>query len=94
MYVMPFPCETYNDECPYIEVLPTIDKINKDENENPVVCPQLLALFIWYSVSIILHFIPYQPCIQVNRDLVAGLKGWAIYPMMKTIQILGGLSLL
>ena len=53
-------------------------------------------LYLVFGLDYFLHFIPYQP-LHTGKPgaLVAGLKGTGyIYPMMKTIQILGGLSLL
>ena len=54
------------------------------------------AIYLIFGLDYFLHFIPYQP-LHTGKPgaLVAGLKGTGyIYPMMKTIQILGGLSLL
>jgi putative oxidoreductase len=53
-------------------------------------------IYLVFGLDFFLHFIPYQP-LHTGKPgaLVAGLKGTGyIYPMMKTIQILGGLSLL
>src|ERR1700710_523598 len=53
-------------------------------------------LFLVFGLDYFFHFIPYQP-LHTGKPgaLVAGLKGTGyIYPMMKTIQILGGFSLL
>ena len=53
-------------------------------------------LYLVFGLDYFLHFIPYQP-LHTGKPgaLVAGLKGTDyIYPMMKTIQVLGGLSLL
>jgi len=53
-------------------------------------------LYLVFGFDYFFHFIPYQP-LHTGRPgaLVAGLKGTGyIYPMMKIIQILGGLSLL
>jgi putative oxidoreductase len=53
-------------------------------------------LYLVFGLDYFLHFIPYQP-LHTGKPgaLVAGLKGTGyIYPMMKVIQILGGLSLL
>ena len=53
-------------------------------------------IYLVFGLDYFLHFIPYQP-LHTGKPgaLVAGLKGTGyIYPMMKTIQILGGLSLL
>jgi len=53
-------------------------------------------LYLVFGLDYFLHFIPYQPLHTGSPGaLVAGLKGTGyIYPMMKSIQILGGLSLL
>jgi putative oxidoreductase len=53
-------------------------------------------LYLVFGLDYFLHFIPYQP-LHIGKPgaLVAGLKGTGyIYPMMKIIQIMGGLSLL
>jgi uncharacterized membrane protein YphA (DoxX/SURF4 family) len=53
-------------------------------------------IYLVFGLDYFLHFIPYQP-LHTGKPgaLVAGLKGTGyIYPMMKVIQILGGLSLL
>src|ERR1700743_2720215 len=53
-------------------------------------------LYLVFGLDYFLHFIPYQP-LHTGKPgaLVAGLKGTGyIYPMMKIIQILGGISLL
>jgi putative oxidoreductase len=53
-------------------------------------------IYLVFGLDYFSHFIPYQP-LHTGKPgaLVAGLKGTGyIYPMMKTIQILGGLSLL
>jgi putative oxidoreductase len=53
-------------------------------------------LYLVFGLDYFLHFIPYQP-LHTGKPgaLVAGLKGTGyIYPMMKTIQILAGLSML
>ncbi len=53
-------------------------------------------IYLVFGLDYFLHFIPYQP-LHTGKPgaLVAGLKGTGyIYPMMKTIQILGGLSLM
>jgi putative oxidoreductase len=53
-------------------------------------------IYLVFGLDYFFHFIPYQP-VHTGKPgaLVAGLKGTGyIYPMMKTIQILGGLSLL
>src|SRR6266700_473616 len=53
-------------------------------------------LYLVFGLDYFLHFIPYQP-LHTGKPgaLVAGLKGTGyIYPMMNSIQILGGLSLL
>jgi putative oxidoreductase len=53
-------------------------------------------LYLVFGLDYFLHFIPYQPMhTGAAADLKAGLMGTGyIYPMMKTIQIIGGLSLL
>jgi uncharacterized membrane protein YphA (DoxX/SURF4 family) len=53
-------------------------------------------LYLVFGLDYFLHFIPYQPLHTGSPGaLVAGLKGTGyIYPMMKTIQTLGGLCLL
>ena len=53
-------------------------------------------LYLVFGLDYFFHFIPYQPLHPGKPGaLVAGLKGTGyIYPMMKAIQILGGLSLL
>jgi len=53
-------------------------------------------IYLVFGLDYFLHFIPYQP-LHTGKPgaLVAGLKGTGyIYPMMKIIQIAGGLSLL
>src|ERR1700748_1484926 len=53
-------------------------------------------IYLVFGLDYFRHFLPYQP-LHTGKPgaLVAGLKGTGyIYPMMKTIQILGGLSLL
>ncbi|OOQ58721.1 hypothetical protein [Mucilaginibacter pedocola] len=53
-------------------------------------------LYLIFGLDYFLHFIPYQPAhTGVTGAFVAGLKGVGyFYPMIKTIQILAGLSLL
>ncbi|TSD64065.1 hypothetical protein FFF34_016055 [Inquilinus sp. KBS0705] len=53
-------------------------------------------LYLVFGLDYFLHFIPYQPLhTGVTGAFIAGLKGIGyFYPMIKTIQILGGLSLL
>ena len=53
-------------------------------------------LYLVFGLDYFLHFIPYQPLhTGVTGAFVAGLKGVGyFYPMIKTIQILAGLSLL
>ena len=53
-------------------------------------------LYLVFGLDYFLHFIPYQPLhTGVTGAFVAGLKGVGyFYPMIKTIQILTGLSLL
>lgn len=53
-------------------------------------------LYLVFGLDYFFVFIPVQP-VHIGKagDLVAGLKGTGyIYPMMKSIQILGGLCLL
>jgi len=53
-------------------------------------------LYLVFGLDYFLHFIPYQP-LHTGKPgaLVAGLKGTGyIYPLMKNIQIFGGLSLM
>ncbi|MFI5155474.1 MAG: hypothetical protein ACHQEM_04790 [Chitinophagales bacterium] len=53
-------------------------------------------IYLVFGLDYFFHFIPYQ-ALHTGKPgaLVAGLKGTGyIYPMMKMIQILGGLSLL
>jgi len=53
-------------------------------------------IYLVFGLDYFFHFIPYQP-LHTGKPgaLIAGLKGTGyIYPMMKTIQIAGGLSLL
>ncbi len=62
-----------------------------------LICRLLLGfLYLVFGLDYFLHFIPYQPLHTGKTGaLVAGLKGVGyIYPMMKVIQIVGGLSLL
>ncbi|MBZ5859396.1 hypothetical protein [Flavihumibacter profundi] len=53
-------------------------------------------IYLVFGLDYFLHFIPYQPMHTGNAAaLKAGLIGTGyIYPMMKTIQVVGGLSLL
>lgn len=53
-------------------------------------------LYLVFGLDYFLHFIPYQPMhTGPAADLKAGLMGTGyIYPMMKTMQVLGGLSLM
>lgn len=53
-------------------------------------------LYLVFGLDYFLHFIPYQPLHTGKTGaFIAGLKGIGyFYPMIKTIQILGGLSLL
>ena len=53
-------------------------------------------LYLVFGLDYFLHFIPYQP---MHTGKAAALKDGLIgtgyiYPMMKTIQIIGGISLL
>jgi len=62
-----------------------------------LICRVLLGfLYLVFGLDYFLHFIPYQPeHTGAPGALVAGLKGTGyIYPMMKSIQIIGGLSLM
>ena len=62
-----------------------------------LICRVLLGfLYVVFGLDYFLHFIPYQSLhTGAPGALVAGLKGTGyIYPMMKSIQILGGLSLM
>ena len=62
-----------------------------------LICRILLGfIFLVFGLDYYLHFIPYQPLhTGAPGALVAGLKGTGyIYPMMKILQIAGGLSLL
>jgi putative oxidoreductase len=53
-------------------------------------------LYLVFGLDYFLHFIPYQPLhVGTTGAFVAGLKGVGyFYPMLKTIQVLAGLSLL
>jgi uncharacterized membrane protein YphA (DoxX/SURF4 family) len=53
-------------------------------------------LYLVFGLDYFLHFIPYQPMHTGEAAaLKAGLMGTGyIYPMMKTIQIVAGISLL
>jgi uncharacterized membrane protein YphA (DoxX/SURF4 family) len=53
-------------------------------------------IYLIFGLDYFLHFIPYQPMhTGAAADLKAGLIGTGyIYPMMKTIQIVGGISLI
>lgn len=53
-------------------------------------------IYLVFGLDYFLHFIPYQPMhTGAAADLKAGLIGTGyIYPMMKTIQIVGGISLI
>lgn len=53
-------------------------------------------LYLVFGLDYFLHFIPYQPLhTGATGAFIAGLKGIGyFYPMIKTIQILGGLSLM
>jgi putative oxidoreductase len=53
-------------------------------------------IYLVFGLDYFLHFIPYQPMhTGAAADLKDGLMGTGyIYPMMKTIQILGGISLM
>jgi len=53
-------------------------------------------IYLVFGLDYFLHFIPYQPLHTGNAGaFIAGLKGTGyFYPMLKTIQIVGGTSLL
>ena len=53
-------------------------------------------LYLVFGLDYFLHFIPYQPSHTGSAEaLKVGLIGTGyIYPMMKSIQVLGGLSLI
>ena len=53
-------------------------------------------IYLVFGLDYFLHFIPYQPEHTGNvAALKSGLMGTGyIYPMMKSIQILGGISLM
>lgn len=53
-------------------------------------------LYLVFGLDYFLHFIPYQPMhTGAAADLKAGLIGTGyVYPMMKAMQVLGGLSLM
>ena len=63
-----------------------------------VLISRILLGFIYlvFGLDYFLHFIPYQPLhTGVTGAFIAGLKGVGyFYPMIKVIQITGGLSLL
>ena len=63
-----------------------------------VLISRILLGFIYlvFGLDYFLHFIPYQPLHTGKTGaFIAGLKGVGyFYPMIKTIQITGGLSLL
>jgi hypothetical protein len=63
-----------------------------------VLVSRILLGFIYlvFGLDYFLHFIPYQPLhTGVTGAFIAGLKGIGyFYPMIKVIQITGGLSLL
>ena len=63
-----------------------------------VLISRILLGFIYlvFGLDYFLHFIPYQPLhTGKTGNLIAGLKGVGyFYPMIKAIQITGGLSLL
>lgn len=63
-----------------------------------VLISRILLGFIYlvFGLDYFLHFIPYQPLhTDKTGAFIAGLKGVGyFYPMIKTIQITGGLSLL
>lgn len=53
-------------------------------------------LYLVFGLDYFFHFIPYQPMhTGAAADLKTGLMGTGyIYPMMKTMQVLGGLLLM
>ncbi|HEY2581766.1 MAG TPA: hypothetical protein VGI43_08170 [Mucilaginibacter sp.] len=62
-----------------------------------LICRLLLGLlYLVFGLDYYLHFIPYQPLhTGAPGALIRGLKGTGyIYPMMKILQIAGGLSFL
>jgi putative oxidoreductase len=63
-----------------------------------VIISRILLGFIYlvFGLDYFLHFIPYQPLHTGKTGaFVAGLKGVGyFYPMLKSIQIAGGISLL
>lgn len=62
-----------------------------------LICRILLGfIYLVFGLDYFLHFIPYQPLHTGKTGaFIAGLKGIGyFYPMIKVIQILGGLSLL
>ncbi|HEY0245215.1 MAG TPA: hypothetical protein VGC01_06595, partial [Mucilaginibacter sp.] len=62
-----------------------------------LICRILLGfLYLVFGLDYYLHFIPYQPLhTGVPGAFIAGLKGTGyFYPMLKVIQIIGGLALL
>jgi putative oxidoreductase len=63
-----------------------------------VLISRILLGFIYlvFGLDFFLHFIPYQPLHTGKTGaFIAGLKGIGyFYPMIKVVQIVGGLSLL
>ncbi|ASU36731.1 hypothetical protein [Mucilaginibacter xinganensis] len=53
-------------------------------------------LYVVFGLDYFLHFIPYQPLhTGAAGAFIAGLKGTGyFYPMLKVIQIIGGLALM
>ncbi len=66
--------------------------------KNATIIFRILLGFIYlvFGLDYFLHFIPYQPNHTGNAEAFkAGLQGAGyFYPMIKTIQIVGGISLL
>ena len=66
--------------------------------KRPVLISRVLLGFLYlvFGLDYFLHFIPYQPLHTGKTGaFIAGLKGVGyFYPMIKVIQITGGLSLL
>jgi putative oxidoreductase len=54
------------------------------------------VIYLIFGLDYFLHFIPYQPLHTGKTGaFIAGLKGIGyFYPMLKVIQIVGGLSLM
>jgi uncharacterized membrane protein YphA (DoxX/SURF4 family) len=54
------------------------------------------VIYLVFGLDYFLHFIPYQPMhTGAAADLKTGLMGTGyIYPMMKSLQIIGGIGLI